>query len=126
MVWTCRLIYFYAWLGKKLSGLHLKCGVVAAIGYAPIALADPRAGAVAIAGVELLRRIHKDRFALNRLRLKGQAAPAIWMPCFPRKSPKTPSPPAIRPIPAICTTATLRTTDRIAKIESGQVGISRC
>ena len=31
-----------------------------------------------IARVELLRRIHKDQFALNRLRLKGQAAPAIW------------------------------------------------
>ena len=34
--------------------------------------------AITIARVELLRRIHKDQFALNRLRLKGQAAPAIW------------------------------------------------
>ena len=34
--------------------------------------------AITIAGVELLRRIHKDQCALNRLRLKGQAAPAIW------------------------------------------------
>ena len=33
---------------------------------------------ITIAGVELLRRIHKDQFALNRLHLKGQAAPAIW------------------------------------------------
>jgi transposase-like protein len=34
--------------------------------------------AITIAGVELLRRIHKDQFALNRLHIKGQAAPAIW------------------------------------------------
>jgi transposase-like protein len=31
-----------------------------------------------IAGVELLRRIHKGQFALGSLRLKEQAAPAIW------------------------------------------------
>ena len=34
--------------------------------------------AIAIAGVELFRRIHKDQFALSQLRLKSQAAPAIW------------------------------------------------
>ena len=34
--------------------------------------------ALTIAGIELLRRIHKDQFALNRLQIKGQAAPAIW------------------------------------------------
>jgi transposase-like protein len=34
--------------------------------------------AIAIAGVELLGRIHKDQFALNRLQIKGQAAPAMW------------------------------------------------
>jgi hypothetical protein len=28
--------------------------------------------------VELLRRIYKNQFALNRLRIKDQAAPAIW------------------------------------------------
>jgi hypothetical protein len=33
---------------------------------------------ITIAGVELLRRIHKDQFALKRLQLSGQAAPAIW------------------------------------------------
>jgi transposase-like protein len=33
--------------------------------------------AITIAGVELLRRIHKDQFALGP-RLKDQAAPAIW------------------------------------------------
>ena len=32
----------------------------------------------AIAGVELLRRIHKRQFALSRLWRRGQAAPAIW------------------------------------------------
>ena len=34
--------------------------------------------AITIAGVELLRRIHKGQFALGPLRLKGQAVPAIW------------------------------------------------
>jgi transposase-like protein len=34
--------------------------------------------AITIAGVELLHRIRKSQFALGRLRLKGQAAPAIW------------------------------------------------
>lgn len=33
---------------------------------------------ITIAGVELLRRIHKNHFALSWLRIKGQAAPAIW------------------------------------------------
>jgi hypothetical protein len=33
---------------------------------------------ITIAGVELLRRIHKNQFALSRLKIKGQAAPAIW------------------------------------------------
>ena len=33
---------------------------------------------VTIAGVELLHRIRKGQFNLRRLRLKGQAAPAIW------------------------------------------------
>jgi transposase-like protein len=34
--------------------------------------------AITIAGVELLRRNHKDQFALNRLQIKGEAASAIW------------------------------------------------
>jgi transposase-like protein len=34
--------------------------------------------AITIAGIELLRRIHKNQSALNRLRIKGQATPAIW------------------------------------------------
>jgi transposase-like protein len=34
--------------------------------------------AIIIAEVELLRRIHKAQFSLSRLRLKDQAAPAIW------------------------------------------------
>jgi transposase-like protein len=33
---------------------------------------------VTTAGVELLRRIHKNQFAISRLKIKGQAAPAIW------------------------------------------------
>ncbi len=32
----------------------------------------------ALAGIELLRRIHKDQFALDPLRLNNQAVPAIW------------------------------------------------
>jgi hypothetical protein len=34
--------------------------------------------AVTIAGIELLRRIHKGQFNLRRLRLKGRSASAIW------------------------------------------------
>lgn len=34
--------------------------------------------AVTIAGIELMHRIRKGQFALARLGLKGQAAPAIW------------------------------------------------
>jgi hypothetical protein len=33
---------------------------------------------VTLAGVELLRRIHKNQFALSRLRIRDQAVPAIW------------------------------------------------
>ena len=36
------------------------------------------AAAVTIAGVELLRRIHKAQFSLSRLRLQDHAAPALW------------------------------------------------
>jgi transposase-like protein len=34
--------------------------------------------AITIAGVELLRRIHKAQFSFGRLRLKDQAVPALW------------------------------------------------
>src|SRR5580698_5999975 len=34
--------------------------------------------AITIAGIELLRRIHKGQFDLRRLRLEGRSAPAIW------------------------------------------------
>ena len=34
--------------------------------------------AITIAGVELLRRIHKAQFTFSRLRLKDQAVPALW------------------------------------------------
>jgi transposase-like protein len=37
-----------------------------------------KTAAVTIAGVELLRRIHKGQFNLGRLRLKDRSAPAIW------------------------------------------------
>jgi transposase-like protein len=37
-----------------------------------------QSAAITIAGVELLHRIHKGQFALDRLRIRGQAAPAIW------------------------------------------------
>jgi hypothetical protein len=33
---------------------------------------------VTIAGVELQNRIRKGQFSLGRLRVKGQAAPAVW------------------------------------------------
>jgi transposase-like protein len=34
--------------------------------------------AITIAGIELLRRIHKRQFTLRQLRSKNQAAPALW------------------------------------------------
>jgi transposase-like protein len=37
-----------------------------------------KTAAVAIAGIELLRRIRKGQFNLRRLRLNGRAAPPIW------------------------------------------------
>jgi hypothetical protein len=39
--------------------------------------------AITIAGVELLRRVHKGQFALGSLRLKDQAALAIWNAVLP-------------------------------------------
>jgi hypothetical protein len=48
--------------------------------------------AITIAGVELLRRIHKGQFALGSLRLKDQAALAIWnavLPCVDQSFSKT-------------------------------------
>jgi transposase-like protein len=39
--------------------------------------------AIIIAGVELLRRIQKGQFALGSLRLKDQAALAIWNAVLP-------------------------------------------
>ena len=37
-----------------------------------------RTAAITIAGIELLRRIHKGQFDLGRLRLKERSAPAVW------------------------------------------------
>ena len=34
--------------------------------------------AIVIAGIELLRRIHKGQFDLGRLRLKDRSTPAVW------------------------------------------------
>ncbi len=37
-----------------------------------------RTAAITIAGVELLRRIHKGQFDLRALRLNGGTAPLVW------------------------------------------------
>jgi len=37
-----------------------------------------RTAAVTIVRIELLRRIYKGQFSLDRLRLKDRSAPAIW------------------------------------------------
>ena len=37
-----------------------------------------RTAAITIAGIELLRRIHKGQFDLRGLRLKDRSTPAIW------------------------------------------------
>jgi len=37
-----------------------------------------RTAEIVIAGIELLRRIHKGQFNLGRLRLKDRSTPAVW------------------------------------------------
>ena len=37
-----------------------------------------KTAAIVIAGIELLRRIHKAQFNLGRLRLKDRSTPAVW------------------------------------------------
>ena len=37
-----------------------------------------RTAAITIAGIGLLRRIHKGQFNLGRLRLKDTSTPAVW------------------------------------------------
>jgi hypothetical protein len=37
-----------------------------------------RSASITIAGIELLHRIRKDQFKLERLRIKDNTAPAIW------------------------------------------------
>jgi hypothetical protein len=44
-----------------------------------------RTAAVTIAGIELLRRIHKGQFNLGRLRLKDRARPPSGMRCWRRR-----------------------------------------
>jgi transposase, IS6 family len=46
--------------------------------------------ATTIAGVELLYRIRKCQFALHRLRLKDQTAPAIWNAVLAAKTTASP------------------------------------
>ena len=43
-----------------------------------LGLKNFESAAITITSVELLRRIHENQFALSRLKIKGQAAPAIW------------------------------------------------
>jgi transposase-like protein len=37
-----------------------------------------KTAAITIAGIELLRKIHKGQFNLSKRRLKDPSAPAIW------------------------------------------------
>ena len=37
-----------------------------------------KSAAITIAGIELMHRIRKGQFALNRLDVQGQVAPAVW------------------------------------------------
>jgi hypothetical protein len=59
--------------------------------------------AITIAGIELLRRIHKNQFALSALLLKGQAAPTIWNAVAVPKYQEPRSVPAVWTSLAICT-----------------------
>jgi len=59
------------------TALRLRIGIKFRT-LAMLGLKNIESAVIAIAGVELLRRIHKNQFALGQLKIKGQAAPAIW------------------------------------------------
>jgi transposase-like protein len=52
-------------------GVKLRIGPMLGFKWFPTA-------AIVIAGIELLRRIHKGQFNLGRLRLKDRSTPAVW------------------------------------------------
>ena len=37
-----------------------------------------KTAAITIAGIDLMRKIHKDQFNLGKLRLKDRRAPVVW------------------------------------------------
>jgi transposase-like protein len=43
-----------------------------------LGFAEFKTAAITLAGIELMRRIHKRQFDLSRLRLKDRTAPEIW------------------------------------------------
>jgi transposase-like protein len=47
-------------------------------GYAASHRAVREMKTIVIAGIELLRRIHKGQFSLGGLRLKDRSTPAVW------------------------------------------------
>jgi len=63
--------YLNSLVGQDHRGVKLRIGPM-------LGLKRFRTAAITIAGIELLRRIHKGQFNLGRLRLKGGSAPALW------------------------------------------------
>ena len=62
-----------------------------------------------IAGVELLHRSRKGQFNLGRLRLRGQAAPAIWTSVLSAAAPRNCE--VVRPLRKIRARASLPLLD---------------
>jgi transposase-like protein len=58
---------------------------------------------ITVSGIELLRRIHKGQFTLDRLRFNGQAAPVIRMRYLLHRNQANRSIASISPTLAICT-----------------------
>jgi transposase-like protein len=58
-------------IGQDHRGVKLRIGTM--LGFKRLETA-----AITIAGIELLRRIHKGQFNLCRLRLKGRSVSSIW------------------------------------------------
>jgi MFS family permease len=57
--------------GQRLDGVKLRIGPMPGFKWFSTA-------AIVIAGIELVRRIHKGQFKLRRLRLKDRSTPAVW------------------------------------------------
>jgi transposase-like protein len=69
--WLCSSKYLNNLIEQDHRGIKSRTGPM--LGFKNV-----ESAAITIAGIELLRRIYKEQFILDRFQFKGQAAPAIW------------------------------------------------